>query len=285
MLCYLRKLFFGCVWRLCFGAVAVMAAAGCSSATTLAEGESTELISIAELKTESGYIKRSCTIRGCVTANDLMGEFPHRIVIEDEWGGVEVRVDDDKLFRRYPVGQTVEVICTGLTLFHDEACPYIGIPSDDPPVWAVRNCIPADRADRFLHPLTDRPIVMPEPRTLVITACADRFVGAYVRFERLHFDTPSETCWCEVDPDSNRPVTTNRQATDSEGNTLTVRTSGSCEYARERLPQGDVSLSGILGCFNRTYQLRLVNHDIEPFREAERRGRTCLDYAEARKGA
>ncbi len=265
-----RNVFFGragrrlCLWAV--GAMAVTAAAtGCSSATTLDEGKSTELISIAELKTESGYIERSCTVRGRVTANDLMGEFPRRIVIEDEWGGVEVRIDDDKLYRQYPVGQTVEVICTGLTLFHDDACPYIGIPSVDPPVWAVPNAIPADRADRFIHPLADRPIVMPEPRTLAITSCADRFVGSYVRFERLHFDASSETCWCETDPDSNRPVTTNRQAADSEGNTLIVRTSGSSEYACERLPQGDVSLSGILGCFNRTYQLRLINYDIEPF--------------------
>ncbi len=264
----LRNVFFGRAGRLCLWAVGAMVmavtAAGCSSATTLDEGKSVELISIAELKTESGYIERSCTICGRVTANDLMGEFPHRIVIEDEWGGVEIRIDDDKLYRQYPVGQTVEVICTGLTLFHDDACPYIGIPSVDPPVWVVRNAIPADRAERFIHSLDDRLIVMPEPRTLAITSCADRFVGAYVRFERLHFDASSETCWCEVDPESNRPVTTNRQAADNEGNMLTVRTSGSCEYARERLPRGEVSLSGILGCFNRTYQLRLVNHDIEP---------------------
>lgn len=243
----------------------VVAVTGCSSATELEETDATEMISIAELKRESGYIGRSCTIRGCVTANDLMGEFPRRIVIEDEWGGVEVRIDDERLFRQYPVGQTVEVICTGLTIFHDDACPYIGMPSADPPVWAVRNGIPADRAGRFVHPLTDRPIVMPEPRTLAITSCADRFVGSYVRFEQLHFDGSSDARWCDVDPDSHRPVTTNRQAADREGNMLTVRTSGSCEYARERLPQGDVSLSGILGCFNRTYQLRLVNHDIEPF--------------------
>ncbi len=237
--------------------------AACSSATALTqEEESTERISIAELKTENGYIERSCTVRGCVTANDLMGEFPYRIVLEDEWGGIEVRIDGENLYRRYPVGQTVEVICTGLTLFHDDACPYIGIPSVDPAAWKVQNGIPTDRANRQLHPLTDRPIVMPEPQTLTITACTNRLVGSYVRFERLRFDTPADTRWCDVDPESGRPVTTNRQAIDADGNTLTVRTSGSCEYALEFLPQGEVSLAGILGCFNRTYQLRLVYHDI-----------------------
>lgn len=240
------------------------AMAACSSATALTEEGSTETISIAELKSENGYIERSCTVRGCVTANDLMGEFPHRIVLEDEWGGIEVRINGENLFRQYPVGQTVEIICTGLTIFHDDACPYIGIPSDNASVREVRNGIPADRAGRHLHPLTDRPIVMPAPQTLTTSTCTNRLVGSYVRFERLHFDAPADTRWCDTDPENDHPVTTNRQAFDADGNTLTIRTSGSCEYALERLPQGEVSLAGILGCFNRTYQLRPVNHDITP---------------------
>ncbi len=50
---------------------------------------------------------------------------------------------------------------------------------------------------------------------------------------------------------------------DDGNDTLVVRTLPGCEYANEPLPAGRGSINGILDYFNGTYQLRIVNRELD----------------------
>lgn len=195
------------------------------------------------------------TIRGTVTANDRFGEFYKRLVLEDDSGGITVAADHTELFVRYPVGTVLTVRCNGLVL-----CDYGGkiqlgtLPEDD--YGAGR--IPGAELGRYLHaeaPAEGPPV----PVSITIDALTPYLIDTYVRLDEVRF-LESGT-WCDTDPETGRTVTTERTIADARGNRLTIRTAGTCVYAREPVPQGTGSLCGIVDFFGGRYSLRITNRE------------------------
>lgn len=201
-------------------------------------------------------VTRDLTIRGTVTANDRFGEFYKTLVIEDASGGISLAADRTELFLDYPVGTTLTVSCNGLML-----CDYGGKiqlgtePRDD--TGAGR--IPSAELARYLHPETATP-QQPVPATLTIDALAARHTDTFVRLDGVRF--LENGSWCDTDPETGRAVTTERTITDARGNRLTIRTAGTCAYAKEPVPEGTGSLCGIIDCFGGRYSLRIANRSV-----------------------
>lgn len=238
-----------------------LATSGCdrSSEPRFATPPAESFHTIAYLKSlcdnSSSYrITREITIRGHVVANDLYGEFDRSFVVEDDSGGITVAVDDRQTADRYPFGIITTIQCNGLTLCNYGGRILLGTTPDE---WGVGH-IPREELSRYIR--TEIPERIPPAHSIDITAISSRDIDTRVCFERVEFTEGG--CWCDTDPETGRSITSEREIVDSRGNRFSVRTLGSCTYAKEPLPQGKGSLYGIIDYFAGKYSLRVGNREI-----------------------
>lgn len=245
--------------------ISLLLAVGCNKASEPRFEQSPEatLISIAGLKTlcdgaSSARIARDATIRGEVVANDLYGEFLREIIIQDETGGISVAVEGQQLADRFPFGAIVEIRGNGLTL-----CDYGGKVrlGTEPGEDGSPGEIPEEEIERYIRTIG---AVETEPRVQVLRfgEVASSHVDTRVRFEEVRF-VEAGAAWCDVDPETNRFVTTEREIVDTDGGRFIVRTLWDCDYGAEPLPEGSGSLTGVIDYFGGKYSLRVT------FREKE----------------
>ena len=244
--------------------ISILLAAGCNSATKPRFNEIPEsgTISIAGLKAlcnglPSVNITRNAYIRGQVVANDLFGEFYREIVIQDDSGGIAIALEGEALADKFPFGALVEVSCHGLTLSEYGGKVGLGTEPDE----TGKGEIPADEIDRYIQVSTETEAA-PRANVISLAEVGQEVVDTRVRFEGVRFIEPGAT-WCDVDPDTGRIVSTEREIEDSQGNRFRVRTLWSCDYANEILPEGVGSLTGVIDYFGGKYSLRVT------FREKE----------------
>lgn len=243
-------------------AAGMLAAAGCDRATEPRPREEQPVRhTIAYLKSlcdgaESRLVTREITVRGFITANDRYGEFYKSIVLEDETGGITVAVDQTGTAAEFPFGYVATLHGAGLRL-----CAYggkvgIGIGAGEQGAEGI----PAEETGRYLTvepPGEERHTA----RTVTIDGIGPGLVDTRVRIDGVRF-VESGATWCDTDPETGRTVTTERTIVDEQGNTLAVRTLGSCSYAKEPLPEGRGSLYGVVDCFSGKYSLRVTNRDL-----------------------
>lgn len=218
-------------------------------------------VSIAYLKSLcnglSSPVTKDISIVGSVIATDLYGEFYKSIIIVDESGGIEINIDKEDLFIDFPIYTEIAVSCNGLSLGRVGGKIVLGAaPAGDYTV----DRISAEDMDRYISITADSPVYA-EPQSIEIQDISVKDVTSYVRIDNVKFDdADGVTGFCDfVDGEY---VTTDRTLTDCYGNILTVRTSGQCSYARETLPTGTGTVTGVIDYSSGSYLLRIVNHDI-----------------------
>ena len=69
-------------------------------------------------------------IQGQVTSSDRTGNIYREIYIQDETGGIDLKLGKSSLYSDYKVGQRVYVKCTGLTLGAYNGMPQLGMEAD-----------------------------------------------------------------------------------------------------------------------------------------------------------
>lgn len=224
-------------------------------------GYPAEMRTIASLK---AYCHKQVTpivdpisIQGTVTGNDLYGEFPNELVIEDASGGITIAANHASLADNYPLGCVVTIHCSGLVLRDYGGKIELGYAADDPtdPV-----SIPEEELPRYLrreHPEKGRP----KPVRLTFSELEVHRMDTYIRFDGVRFVDPLVP-WCDTDSTTGRMQTTEHTITDAQGRTCVVRTSGACTYATELVPLGTSSLCGILDYFNGKFALRITNREV-----------------------
>ena len=224
--------------------------------------EQAEHVSIARLKSlcrsSSFVLRQSLFIEGRVTANDLYGEFRRCIVVEDASGGIEVALDAGQLYRHYPLGMPLRIFCSELALGDYGGKVVLGAPPTGE--YTVDRIAAADFPLR-LHPLGGEPQPL-HPLDCTFDELTPDRTGRFIRLCGVAFaDGEQGLRWCDTDPESGRPVATERHLCDDGGRQLAVYTLGECLYATEPLPGGRGSVCGILDCFDGKLQLRIVNRD------------------------
>lgn len=241
---------------------AMLCAGSCNRATEMRyDGieSSGEPHSIAHLKSlctgSSRTIREEIAVSGRVTGNDRYGEFVHMLVLEDESGGICLFLDGDRLADEYPFGSEVTVSCNGLTLCQYGGKVQLGATPGD--YGAGR--ISQEYAARCLR-TGPPPAEAPRPVPAAIPEIGSRHIDTYIRLDGVRFT--GRGSWCDSDPVTGAPVTTEHTIADDAGNTFTVRTAGTCIYANEPLPSGTGSLCGIVDCFNGKYSLRITNCEV-----------------------
>ena len=224
------------------------------------EEDYSESISIAYLKSfcrgSSHIINTSHYIEGYITANDLYNEFYKSIHIQDESSGIELLIDDNRLYRDYAVGDAVRLYCSGLALGESSGVISIGAPPESD---FVLDYIPREQAYSRLKHLDELPWRV-ELITCSISELNTSDIGKLVILHEVEFaDNNESLCWCDYSVEEQRYVSSSRKIVDSRCDSLTIYTLHCCSYANEPLPRGKGSICGILSYFNREFQLRVVN--------------------------
>lgn len=201
-------------------------------------------------------LKYDYTIRGYVVANDKFGEVGYAFVVADDTGGVEIEVDARDVDEIVPLHAAVEVRCTGLTLGRVGEKICLGLASTDG--YVVERIARREIYNRIKIDTAIEASANPEPRTIASLSAYDML--RYLRVDSLRaLDMGAE--WTDVDTLTRGRVAAIRRFTDGR-DTLRVVTSGDCDYASHRLPEGLVSLSGILDWYDGAAAFRVTNHGI-----------------------
>ena len=75
-------------------------------------------------------ISEDIWIQGQVTSSDKTGNIYREIYLQDETGGIDLKLGKSSLYSDYKVGQRVYVKCTGLTLGAYNGMPQLGMEAD-----------------------------------------------------------------------------------------------------------------------------------------------------------
>lgn len=237
----------------CIKLLALLLLAACDRTSKLSfeGGAPGGVHTIADLKARctanSVAVTEDITLEGVVTGNDFYGEFYKTLVVEDASGGISLLIDGTRLAFDYPVGAAVTIFCNGLTLGDYGGKIQLGTAPDGD--YGVGR-IPREELGRYLrrNPDKDR---RPRPAVCTFDAIGPRQTDTYVCFEGVRFTEAGP--WCDTDPETSEPQTSERTLTDAQGRTFRVRTLGTCAYATEPVPQGTGSVYGIIDYFNGKY--------------------------------
>ncbi len=209
-------------------------------------------------------ITEDIIIRGVVISSDLAGNFFRQLVIQDETGGIEMRIEMTDLDNIYPPGRQVSVRCQGLWLGDYNGLIQLG--------GAVTGNGGDRELERIPEPLVESTIIPGTygndvtPKEKGINQLTFDDVSTLVQLNDVQFAN-SELGQTYSDPS----FSTNRTLTDCNLNEIIVRTSSFATFAQEKLPEGNGTLVAVLGVFGSTLQLALRDLDDVQL-EAERCG-------------
>lgn len=239
---------------------------------------------IAELKErhQSGVrveITEDLIIEGRVISDDTEGNFFKNLIIQDETGGIEIRINQNQLQAVYQRDRTVFVKCQGLSIGDFNNFIQLGL-GDDGSGGLGR--IPETLVGEYIEngPFPDQPVA---PKTLLISQIGPEDYGtliqlADVEFSRDDFEKPY------ANPGGTSG--TNRTIEDCLGGEITIRTSDFCDFAGDITPFGNGTIVGVASVFGSTKQIliRDVNDVDMPNTPCNRSSQpaTRIDIADVR---
>ena len=172
---------------------------------------------------------------GRITSSDLEGNFYRSIIVEDESGGVEVKVGGYNLATPYPVGLMVALHLNGSALMIENGVVQMGLPpqsyDSSPRELALQAVIDQ-------HIVRSNSVVGLTPHLCDIPSLEEALCGRFVRIEGLHY----------------APLTNEEEVergeylrfVDSNENAIFLYISSYAEFAEMEIPTSEVTIQGIL---------------------------------------
>ncbi|MDR1809392.1 MAG: DUF6359 domain-containing protein [Prevotella sp.] len=197
-------------------------------------------------------IEDNLILKAYVTANDESGNLYKQLYIQDETGGIQLSIDKSGLSSAFKVGQEVFVLLKGLYVGKYGGVSQIGKPGD-----SGIGRMSADELELhvFRNGLPKIANAAPETVTLA-TAETTEYIGRLIRIENLTFNNAGKGIFAPQGTSAQSEV-----AKDKDGKTIEVRTSSYANFAGDSLPEGPVTLTGIMGKYNSTWQFTLRTRD------------------------
>lgn len=209
---------------------------------------------IAKLKAiyESGakVVDEEIVIKGQVASDDAEGNFYRSMSIQDETGGIELKLGGSNLGKVYPQGSTVVVLCKGLVLGQYGEQVSLGYRSADSKY--ENSFIPEDQVTQKVLPAGLGKLA---PKVVSIETLSKQYANTLVKLENVQFvaSEKGKTYANAVDK-----KTENRTLTAQSGKTIIVRTSGYARFAGTSVPMGSGSIVALLTYFRDTPQLNII---------------------------
>jgi hypothetical protein len=194
-------------------------------------------------------------IAGVVSCDDRSGNFYQQIAIQDETGGILLRLAGGNLFNDYPVGRKVFVKCKGLYLGEYGRMIQLGggLEAGGGGVTLLATGL------RDLHMIKgalNQPIV---PTVVTVaqlgTSLQDPYVNTVVKLVGFEFASGElGKNYADDNFSGNRII---QSCTNPTTNRLTLRTSNYANFATLPVPQGNGDIIGVYSIFNTTKQFTI----------------------------
>lgn len=234
------------------------------------------VISIADLKTKYGITKDMINdtvriddgiqIKGVVTGNDAEGNIYNEIALQDETGGILVCIAQGGLCGQMQVGQEVLIDLGGLYIGAYRSQPQIGVPYTSTSASGAKSTYPS-RIARAEWQTRFKLIGKPDAKKLVAKEFdyeslkgneteLYKYAGCLVKATGVGFaKADGKTTYAPKSEGAStgygvmrafKNMTTGKDYTTNE---FGVRTSCYSDFAAEKLPEGKLTVTGILTCY------------------------------------
>lgn len=234
------------------------------------------VISIADLKTKYGITKDMINdtvriddgiqIKGVVTGNDAEGNIYNEIALQDETGGILVCIAQGGLCGQMQVGQEVLIDLGGLYIGAYRSQPQIGVPYTSTSASGAKSTYPS-RIARAEWQTRYKLIGKPDATKLVAKEFdyeslkgneteLYKYAGCLVKATGVGFaKADGKTTYAPKSEGAStgygvmrafKNMTTGKDYTTNE---FGVRTSCYSDFAAEKLPEGKLTVTGILTCY------------------------------------
>lgn len=182
-----------------------------------------------------------------VLSSDSAGNFYETVTIADETGGIDLKINTSDIYATYGLkpGKRVLVRVDNLAIDNYNGMYQIGLGYTDGGVLKVTGIDPSAVAKTIQ--VTGEKIGL-NPETITIPTLSTDKVQKLVKLEGVQFWNPAATY-------SIPGVNTNRILVDQDGNQIVLRNSGYAKFAKDQVPTGSGSITGVLSIFGSTYQL------------------------------
>ncbi len=198
-------------------------------------------------------ISEDMVISGIVIMDDRSGNYNRKLVLQDSSGGIELLVDQEALFRDYPVGRRLYVRCRGLFTAAPGQNPQLGYTPDEA---GVLSGIPAVLAAQYLVPGNFSGTIIPDTLSIDRLVMPDRartYLNTLVVLKDIQFSDSDR-----VKPYAQPAVlasATNRSLEDCNNGVISMRTSGYAAFRAYPVPQGRGTLTAVYTRYNGLAQL------------------------------
>ena len=234
------------------------------------------VISIDELKTKYGVTKDMINdtvriddgiqIKGVVTGNDAEGNIYNEIAFQDETGGILVCIAQGGLCGQIQVGQEILIDLGGLYIGAYRSQPQIGVPYTSTSTSGAKSVYPS-RIARAEWQTRFKLIGKPDAKKLVAKEFdyeslkgneteLYKYAGCLVKATGVGFaKADGKTTYAPKSEGAStgygvmrafKNMTTGKDYTTNE---FGVRTSCYSDFAAEKLPEGKLTVTGILTCY------------------------------------
>lgn len=195
----------------------------------------------------SGVADSSIIIEGYVTSNDSAGNFYEVVTIQDQTGGIDIKINSSYLYNIYRLkpGQRVLVKVNDLALGLYFGTYQVGAPYTDAGAIKVTGMELTQLSKVMQRSGVRKPVT---PIDLTLDQINSVYVQKLVRINGVQF-------WDATKGYSYPSITTNRTLVDCDGNMIILRTSGYARFMNEIVPSGNGSIVGVLNIYKDTYQL------------------------------
>ncbi len=186
-------------------------------------------------------------ISAVVTADDQTGNFYRNIVVQDETGGIFVRLRASDLYTTYPVGRRVFIKCQGLFIGDYNNLYQLSGDSQGNEIESalIESHVIGGEYDKDIA-----------PEVVTIGNLTTDKVGKLIKLENVEFAPGSMN---KPYADAANHFSVNLDINDCSDNTIVLRTSGYADFANELSPQGNGSITAIYSIYRDTKQLVLRN--------------------------
>lgn len=193
-------------------------------------------------------------VQGKVISSDKEGNIYKSLVIQDETGGIEIKINSSGLYNYFKIGTTVFLRANNLKLGAYGGTLSIGsVPVDEN---YENDFIPAPVMENYVIKAgKDTPV---KPTLLTIPTLSSEYNNMLIKLDEVQF-LESEVANDLSFADGVNQQTENRTLVDANGNRLIVRTSGYARFAETILPLGSGSVTGILTHFHDDAQLTIIS--------------------------
>ncbi|MCQ2280229.1 MAG: DUF5689 domain-containing protein [Bacteroidales bacterium] len=193
-------------------------------------------------------IPAGTVISGTVTSSDKDGNCYKYITIQDETGGIMIKIDDSSLDPKYSIGQRVYVECGDMVIGDYRKNKQLGF-------WVDGAMAGIASSQEDLYIFRDG-VCGEEPEAVVVTSRGEidgSLCNRLVKLQNVHFEDGGQAPYC--DPGANTSRNIKFEGESDNNSNLVLRTSSYATFANEILPEGNGDIYGILTIYNNTYQL------------------------------